>query len=220
MTRRYIINEVFASIQGEGVLAGTPAVFVRFAACNLWNGLDERRIDDAKRTGAKCPLWCDTAFRSSRAITLEGLARKIEAVAHEERMSKIPLLVLTGGEPALQVDDDLVGYLGDWGDWRLAIETNGTLDIPDGIDWVTVSPKVEPRNLVVTEGAELKVVFPAYNPLAYGPSVLRGFENYLVSPQAKGATLDPLTMRMAARFCIENPPWCLSLQTHKVVGLP
>lgn len=220
--------EVFRTLQGEGVLVGTPAVFVRFAACNLWSGRDEDRERDAVRHDAKCPRWCDTDFIPRASMTHDALVRDIVAQGTAGDGRRIPLVVFTGGEPLLQLNAALAadvkrGIPG----VKLAVETNGTIAIDDALaaqlDHVCVSPKVEPARLRQRRGTELKVVFPAFNPADY-LSIADGFDHLLVSPEASTSAVGQSLVvrdveRAAAVYCIENPRWRLSLQTHKHLGL-
>jgi 7-carboxy-7-deazaguanine synthase len=205
------VKEIFYTLQGEGTHSGRAAVFCRFAGCNLWSG---REID---RMAAIC-RFCDTDFvGGDRYPDARSLVAAIEACwpGHPLQPSPRPLCVLTGGEPALQVDGRLVAGLRSRG-FEVAIETNGTRPLPPGIHHVCVSPKAG-ATLAVTSGQELKLVFP--QPGAE-PSRYEGlaFERFYLSPM-DGPDRD-FHARSAARYCLEHPRWRLSLQAHKLVGLP
>lgn len=223
---KYHVVEVFKTLQGEGFHAGTSAVFVRFAGCNLWSGYDEHRQRDAARHGAECPRWCDTDFRKGTVMDEAQLEVRMREVAG----LGAGVVVFTGGEPLLQLDTAAVRAARRAVPYAtIALETNGTHVLPEGlwIDWVCLSPKVAPEHMVLTEADELKVVVPDYDPLAY-ERVIRGRRGRLhlfVQPRAATSgvgvsLLDKDVMARAARFCMENPTWRLSTQTHKVIGLP
>ena len=207
----YHVKEIFYTLQGEGANAGTPAVFCRFAGCNLWSG----REDD--RASAVCQ-FCDTQFVGTDGTgggkfeTAIDLARAIKAAC----TAKVGpgLVVLTGGEPMLQVDQALIDALHDEG-FAIAIETNGTLPVPGDIDWICVSPKAG-ADLKQTRGDELKLVYPQ---AALLPDAVRtlDFEHYFLQPMDGPA--QAANTQAAIAYCMENPPWRLSVQTHKVVGI-
>lgn len=220
----WVVNDVFYSVQGEGRLAGTPAVFLRFSGCNLWTGQDRDRKRDAERHGAKCPTFCDTDFRAAVAMDARHLVKQIVQCC--PRHDLVELVVLTGGEPLLQLDQELLRVLrGVCPGAQIALETNGTVPVTvPGIDWVCCSPKVACADLVVRGGDELKVVWPIYRPEDYA-SLAGDFTYLLVSPQAMVkapgiSVLDVATMQGAAHYCMENPPWKLSIQIHKLLALP
>lgn len=208
----YQVKEIFYTLQGEGANAGTPAVFCRFAGCNLWSG---READRAK---AHC-TFCDTDFVGTdgpgggRFETADDLARACRAActaAHGPSM-----VVLTGGEPMLQVDTELIAALHARG-FSIAIETNGTLPVPLEIDWVCVSPKAG-QPLVQQSGDELKLVFPqaGIDPAQY---LDLAFEHRFLQPMDGPERL--ANTEAAIAYCKANPPWRLSVQTHKVLGIP
>jgi 7-carboxy-7-deazaguanine synthase (Cx14CxxC type) len=207
----YQVKEIFYTLQGEGMNAGRPAVFCRFAGCNLWSGREK------DRAGAVC-RFCDTDFigtdgtKGGKFETAETLAGAIAAEwrgAEDARR----FAVLTGGEPALQADAAFVSALHARG-FEVAIETNGTLDLPTGLDWVCVSPKAE-APLKVKRGNELKLVYPqAVPPSAYESLP---FEHFLLQPM-DGPDVVANTERAVA-YCLQHPKWRLSLQTHKVLGI-
>ncbi len=207
----YAVKESFLTLQGEGVNAGARAVFVRFAGCNLWSG---READRAK---AVC-RFCDTDFVGTdgagggRFADADALARATEE--HWGEGSEARFVVLTGGEPMLQIDDSLVDALHARG-FRIAIETNGTLPVHPRIDWVCVSPKAG-SDVVQRSGDELKLVWP--QPGTDVEELERwDFRHRLVQPMddARGEA----NVAAAVRFALERPQWRLSLQTHKLLGL-
>lgn len=208
----YAVKEIFYTLQGEGANAGTPAVFCRFAGCNLWSGREEDRGDAVCR-------FCDTDFvgtdgrgggKFETAIALAHACRSICPTADGPM-----LVVLTGGEPMLQVDDDLIDALHAEG-FAVAIETNGTLPVPDEIDWICVSPKAG-AELKQVSGDELKLVFPQ---IGLDPAALArlDFEHRFLQPM-DGPEREANTAA-AIRYCMQNPTWRLSLQTHKLLGIP
>lgn len=221
----YRVKEIFPTLQGEGALAGTPAVFVRFAGCNLWSGRAEDRERDAAKHAdypVHCPLWCDTDFVDGEDLAEDEIIDRIRAA-----MPGTKLIVLTGGEPLLQVGRDLLFALKQktGSSPVIAIETNGTRPFPmerQAWLWITVSPKVPPAELKVVHGDELKVVWPDYNPLEYEHlGEARRFKHLIVQPRAPadGSPPDLDLERAAAEWCQAHPPWRLSLQTHKHLGL-
>ncbi|HEV7515602.1 MAG TPA: 7-carboxy-7-deazaguanine synthase QueE [Thermoanaerobaculia bacterium] len=192
---RYVVNEIFFSLQGEGVRAGTPNLFLRFARCNLTCRAETHGFD------------CDTEFESGRRLTLAAILAEMTALSTTCRW-----VVLTGGEPALQVDPELIDTFHAAG-YRLAIETNGSLLLPPGIDWVTVSPKVAEHAVRQRTAHEVKYV------RGYGQAIPRTVvlaEHYLVSPAFDGLEVDPRTLDWCIRLVKENPPWRLSVQQHKL----
>lgn len=228
----YRIRSIFPTVQGEGVQAGVPAVFVRFAGCNLWSGRDETRDRDAERNRAACPAWCDTDFAEGDPYSLEAVVEAVEGVARGVGMWPLPLVVLTGGEPLLQVDRTLVLALRALGDRRprIAVETNGTRALHPAlgevVDWTTVSPKRRPAELALHSGSELKVPWPGalVEPEEYARA-LGPFRYYVVTPLATTTSVgvsvvDRDNIARAVRYVQENPRWRLSLQTHKHLGLP
>lgn len=207
----YTVKEIFYTLQGEGANAGTPAVFCRFAGCNLWSGREEDRAT------AQCQ-FCDTDFVGTigsgggKFATGNDLARACSAVC--TATSGPCLIVLTGGEPMLQVDAELIDALHERG-FNIAIETNGTLPVPDGIDWVCVSPKAG-AELKQTSGDELKLVYPQAG-LSPAEVAHLDFEHYFLQPM-DGPDQHANTVA-AIGYCKSNPPWRLSVQTHKVLGI-
>lgn len=208
----YSVKEIFSTLQGEGAQAGRAAVFCRFAGCNLWTGREE------DRAAAVC-RFCDTDFvgmdgeRGGRYATAGDLAGECER-AWTGRAGR-RLVVLTGGEPMLQVDAPLIEALHGKG-FDIAIETNGTLEVPRGIDWICVSPKAG-APLKQTSGNELKLVYPQDG---IGPELLGGlaFDNFFLQPM-DGPCREANT-RAALAYCLRNPKWRMSVQLHKTMGLP
>lgn len=208
----YSVKEIFYTLQGEGANAGRPAVFMRFAGCNLWSGREE------DRSTAVC-RFCDTDFVGTDGIaggkyaTPEALAHTIEAQwpspTHAHR-----LVVITGGEPLLQVDTPLVEALHQRG-FRIAVETNGTVLPPPGIDWLCVSPKLG-STLVVQAGQELKLVYPQEggDPQQFAHLA---FENFYLQPM--DGPQQRHNTEAAITYCQQHPQWNLSLQTHKMIGI-
>lgn len=212
----YAVKEMFLTLQGEGLQAGRRAVFIRFAGCNLWTGREE------DRARAAC-TFCDTDFvgtngdgggRFADAPALADAARAMWGRPVEADAGGRPFAVLTGGEPMLQVDDALVAALKAQG-FEIAIETNGTLTVAPGIDWVCVSPKAGTQ-IVQRAGNELKMVWPQ---AGLDFSAMEGwrFDHLLVQP------MDGPDARNARDACvafvIRHPRWRLSLQNHKMIGL-
>jgi 7-carboxy-7-deazaguanine synthase (Cx14CxxC type) len=212
----YQVKEIFYTLQGEGANTGRAAVFCRFAGCNLWSGREE---DRAK---AICQ-FCDTDFvgidglNGGRFASANELVRR---VAMLWPMSNItphskPLVICTGGEPLLQVDEALVKEFHTTG-FDIAIETNGTILPPQGVDWVCVSPKAG-AELVLKTGDEIKLVFPqcGAEPTLYEHL---SFRNFFLQPM-DGPDRDR-NIELAVQYCLRHPQWRLSLQTHKFIGLP
>ncbi len=207
----YSVKEIFYTLQGEGANAGRAAVFCRFAGCNLWSGRE------GDRGSAECS-FCDTDFTGTdgpgggKFRTAEELA---EACIEARGFHGPGLVVLTGGEPMLQVDQPLVDALHDKG-FEIAIETNGTLAVPASIDWVCVSPKAG-ADLKQTSGHELKLVFPQPG---LDPETLAGlaFEHRFLQPM-DGSDRAANT-GLAVAYCKAHPQWRLSLQSHKLIGIP
>jgi 7-carboxy-7-deazaguanine synthase len=209
----YNVKEVFYTLQGEGSHAGRPAVFCRFSNCNLWTGREK------DRGRAICTL-CDTDFVGTdgpgggRFLDATSLAEAIEAAwphsSYEHRM-----VVCTGGEPLLQLNDELIGALKERG-FFIAVETNGTVTPPGGLNWVCVSPKIG-APLKVTTGDELKLVYPQTGGEPEQFEHLN-FNSFRLSP-LDGPLLRENTAA-AVEFCLKRPKWRLSLQTHKYLGIP
>ena len=208
----YSVKEIFYTLQGEGRNAGRAAVFCRFAGCNLWTG---REVD---RDTAAC-RFCDTDFVGTngtgggRFATARDLAHAI-AAARPSAAPQEALVVLTGGEPLLQLDDALVAALHEAG-FEIAVETNGTIAPPDGIDWLCVSPKAGAK-LAVEKGDELKLVFPQAGTEPACFEAL-GFTHFLLQPM--DGPNQAANTQAAVEFCMANPRWRLSLQMHKFLGI-
>ena len=211
----YAVKEIFLTLQGEGIQAGRRAVFLRFAGCNLWSGKEAHRAD------ADCK-FCDTDFvgmdgdnggRYPDADALADRAIAVWARALEEE-SDFAFVVLTGGEPLLQVDAALIAALKARG-FEIAVETNGTILAPDGLDWICVSPKAG-TEIVQRSGDELKLIWPQPGS---NPDAMEAwdFDYFLIQPMDGTSQNDN---RIAAiKFVVEHPLWRLSLQTHKLIGL-
>jgi 7-carboxy-7-deazaguanine synthase len=207
----YSVKEIFYTLQGEGLRAGRPAVFCRFAGCNLWTGREE------DRDKAICK-FCDTDFVGTDG-TLGGKFAEATALADiinqqwpQDKGQKY--VVLTGGEPLLQVNDQLVDALHAQG-FEIAVETNGSVVAPSGIDWVCVSPKAG-ADWVQKNGHELKLVYPQPGLLPQDIS-LNGFEYYLLQPM--DGLLQKQNTLKAIDYCQSNPEWRLSVQTHKILDI-
>lgn len=209
----YAVKEIYYTLQGEGMQAGRPAVFCRFTGCNLWSGREE------DRARATC-TFCDTDFVGTdgpgggRFANAEALAAAV-AGHWPPGPDGRALVVCTGGEPLLQVDAPLVAALHARG-FEVAVETNGTCTAPAGLDWICVSPKAG-APLQLTAGDELKLVFPqaGVDPAQF---LGLGFRHFLLQPM-DGPRREANT-REAVAYCLAHPVWRLSLQTHKLLGLP
>ncbi|MFA5323692.1 MAG: 7-carboxy-7-deazaguanine synthase [Smithella sp.] len=210
----YFIKEIFYSIQGEGFYAGRPAVFCRFAGCNLWSG------KEADREVSVCK-FCDTDFvgydgqEGGVYKTEEELSVKIQRLWPENNgKSARPFVVCTGGEPLLQIDARLLASLHERG-FEVAVETNGTILPPEGIDWICVSPKTGAQ-LLLNSGQELKLVFPqeGAEPEKYAMLI---FQHYFLQP------LDvpdlEINTRQTLEYVLSHPQWRLSLQLHKILNI-
>ena len=208
----YSVKEAFYTLQGGGAQSGRAAVFCRFAGCNLWSGREQ------DRTSAVCS-FCDTDFVGTDGI---GGGKFASAAALAEHVARLwpakslgrPMVVCTGGEPLLQLDAALVDAFHAQG-FEIAVETNGTQAAPAGLDWVCVSPKAD-APLVITEGQELKLVFPQALAMPERFEHLR-FEHFFLQPM-DGLSREQHTAQ-AIRYCLAHPQWRLSTQMHKVVGI-
>lgn len=209
----YQVKEIFMTLQGEGARTGRPAVFLRFAGCNLWSGREEDRAE------AVCK-FCDTDFvgtgglRGGKFSAAESLAKAV-AEAWDAAEGAARYVVCTGGEPLLQLDAALIAALHGEG-FEIAIETNGTLPVPDGIDWVCVSPKAGAPFQAAT-GDELKLVYPQEGTAPERYAGL-GFRHFFLQPM--DGPDQRKNMALAAQYCAAHPQWRLSLQTHKLLGIP
>jgi 7-carboxy-7-deazaguanine synthase (Cx14CxxC type) len=208
----YSIKEIYYTLQGEGAQAGRAAVFLRFAGCNLWSGLEKDRAD------AVCK-FCDTEFVGT---TGTGGGKFADAAALAQAVAALwpnlaggkPYIVCTGGEPLLQLDSRLIDALRAAG-FEIAVETNGTLMPPPGIDWICVSPKADAPQLL-TRGDEIKLVYPQDrgDPARYAG---QDFAHFFLQPM-DDANRDANT-HAAIAYCMAHPQWRLSLQTHKITGI-
>ena len=210
----YSVKEIYYTLQGEGAHSGRPAVFCRFAGCNLWTGLEK------DRSTAICQ-FCDTDFvgvdgpNGGKFRSAEALA---EAVAQQWPGGGHPLVVCTGGEPLLQLDRTLIDAFHDVG-LEVAIETNGTLLPPAGIDWICVSPKAN-ADLKLKTGNELKLVFPQAG-CDPEPYEAMDFDHFYLQPMDMPVAADTeANVQAAMSYCLANPLWKLSIQTHKVLNIP
>jgi 7-carboxy-7-deazaguanine synthase (Cx14CxxC type) len=209
----YAVKEIYYTIQGEGAQSGRAAVFLRFSGCNLWSGREE------DRTAAICN-FCDTDFLATdgpgggRFEQANDLASAVSG-KWPGHWQGDPLVVCTGGEPLLQLDSALVDELHAQG-FAVAVETNGTLPLPVGIDWICVSPKAG-THLAVTSGDELKLVHPqpGLDPASY---VTLDFRHFFLQPMDGPDALH--NRQLVTEYCLAHPQWRVSLQMHKILGLP
>jgi 7-carboxy-7-deazaguanine synthase len=207
----YAVKECFLTLQGEGVQSGSRAVFLRFAGCNLWSGREQ------DRKGAQC-RFCDTDFVGTDGSGGGKFAGAAELAAHVESLwgpaTEERLVVITGGEPMLQLDGPLVEEFHSR-TFRIAIETNGTLPVLDGVDWICVSPKAG-TTVVQRTGNELKLVWPQEG---IEPAELEtwAFDHFLVQPMDCERRAE--SVEAAVQLAMERPRWRLALQAHKIVGL-
>ncbi|HEY1708292.1 MAG TPA: 7-carboxy-7-deazaguanine synthase [Rhizomicrobium sp.] len=207
----YSVKEIYFTLQGEGAQTGRAAVFLRFAGCNLWTGLERDRATATCR-------FCDTDFVGTDGVnggkfgTAEGLA---EAVVAQWPGGGKPYVVCTGGEPTLQLDEALIAALHERG-FEVGVETNGTLPAPPGLDWICVSPKAG-TELVQTFGSELKLIYPqaGAEPEKY---IGLAFDNFFLQPM--DSPQRAANTQAATAYCLAHPRWRLSLQTHKLIGIP
>lgn len=210
----YAVKEVFYTLQGEGAHSGTPAVFLRFAGCNLWSGQAETREADAARTGATCPRFCDTDFVGGERLTADQVVQRVIAAGAGPQVP----IVATGGEPLLQLDLPLLRAL-DKHLIQVFVETNGTArpkpGVADRVAWICMSPKVAPERLVLDRCDEIKVVFPAYDPLTY--AAVNASHRFVQPEDGPNAAEH---QQQAVAFVLGHPGWRLSLQTHKLLGVP
>lgn len=210
---KYKVKEIYYTLQGEGAHTGRPAVFCRFTGCNLWSGREE------DRSKAICQ-FCDTDFwgmdgENGGKYTAKQLAKKITQLWEAGMNKGIPYVVCTGGEPLLQLDQKLVDAFHEK-KLEIAIETNGTILPPNNIDWICVSPKAG-AEVVLKKGNELKLVFPQ---LGAEPELFKDFdfEHFFLQPMDGKHTAK--NTQLAIKYCLQNPQWRLSLQTHKIINIP
>ena len=207
----YSVKEIYYTLQGEGAQTGRAAVFLRFAGCNLWTGREE------DRAAATCD-FCDTDYVGTdgpgggKFATADELA---DAVTRQWRGTGVPYVVCTGGEPLLQLDAPLIGALHARG-FEVGIESNGTMAPPAGLDWICVSPKAR-ANLALTWGDELKLVYPQDGGEPERYAGLR-FRHFFLQPMDGPARAT--NTKAATEYCLAHPQWRLSLQTHKLIGIP
>jgi 7-carboxy-7-deazaguanine synthase len=213
MSKTYSIKEMYYTLQGEGAHTGRPAVFLRFAGCNLWSGLEKHRAEAACK-------FCDTQFvgvdgpGGGKFGSAEDLATTVDRNWPEGPGKYV---VCTGGEPLLQLDNELIEALQAKG-FEVAIETNGTLEAPPGIDWICVSPKAN-AELTQKKGNELKLVFPQAEPETKPENFeLLEFEHFFLQPLENEEWEE--NTQAAVQYCLEHPKWRLSLQTHKYLNIP
>ncbi|WP_109488336.1 7-carboxy-7-deazaguanine synthase [Occallatibacter savannae] len=210
----YAVKEIFYTLQGEGAQSGRAAVFCRFAGCNLWSGRE------ADRSSAIC-RFCDTDFvdvngpGGGKFLHADDLAEAVNGMWPASGPIDRRFVVCTGGEPLLQLDRALIDAL-HAREFEIAVETNGTQAAPDGIDWLCVSPKAG-APMVQASGDELKLVFPQANAMPDKFEHLN-FRNFFLQPM-DGPQLEANT-QLALQYCMTHPRWRLSLQTHKLLGIP
>ncbi len=210
----YKVKEIYYTLQGEGAQSGRPAVFCRFTGCNLWSGREEDRHK------AICQ-FCDTDFWGTDGVNggkyeADELAVKVQSLWPERGEIKgKPLVVCTGGEPLLQLDVQLIKAFHSKG-FEVAIETNGTIEVPEGVNWVCMSPKAHTA-IVVRSGQELKLVFPQSGA---EPELFEGldFEYFFLQPMDGPDQAE--NIKLTLEYCLKHPQWSLSLQTHKMLDIP
>ena len=209
---KYSVKEIYYTLQGEGYHTGRPAVFIRFSGCNLWTGHEN------DRSGAICN-WCDTDFVGTNGInggklSAEEVTNTINSLWRGNVQTE-PYVVCTGGEPLLQMDESLIEAIHKAG-FEIGLETNGTMIPPDGIDWICVSPKTN-ADLVLKNGNELKVVYPqcGMNPRMH--EKLK-FDHFYIQPM--DGIDQKNNIKRSKKFVLDHPKWKLSLQTHKILGIP
>lgn len=199
---KYFVNEVFLTLQGEGVRAGTPAVFLRLGKCNQKCRIETHGFD------------CDTEFESGEMFTLEQVVGLVHA-ANTEGHAPCDWVVVTGGEPALQLDRYLIDALHVAG-YRVAVETNGSIELPEGLDWITVSPKVAEHAIRQRKANEVKYVRGHGQ---FVPSSVVDAEHYLISPRFTGDVIEDRDLAWCINLVKDNPRWRLSCQQHKFWGI-
>lgn len=210
----YKVKEIYYTLQGEGAQTGRPAVFCRFTGCNLWSGREEDRHK------AICQ-FCDTDFwgtdgeNGGKYPSPEALADKIASLWPKMEPPGKPYVVCTGGEPLLQLDEPLIEALHQRG-FEVAVETNGTIEAPEGLDWICMSPKAF-TDIVLTEGDELKLIYPQLGAEPPGYEQLK-YKHFFLQPMDNAQQAENIKKTMA--YCLEHPKWRLSLQTHKILDIP
>jgi 7-carboxy-7-deazaguanine synthase len=210
----YTVKEIYYTLQGEGHHAGSPAVFCRFTGCNLWSGRE------SDRASAKC-VFCDTDFvgidgpHGGKYRDAAALASTVASLWPAKSSRSQPFVVCTGGEPLLQLDKELIDAFHAAG-LIVAVETNGTCLPPPGIDWICVSPK-QGTELILRHGSELKLVYPQSAAMPTNYESL-SFQHFSLQPMDGPRRVE--NTRAAIDYCLANPQWCLSLQTHKFTGIP
>ena len=209
---KYSVKEIYYTLQGEGYHTGRPAVFIRFSGCNLWTGHEK------DRSGAICN-WCDTDFVGTNGInggkfSAEEITNIVNSL-WKGNVQTEPYVICTGGEPLLQMDESLIKAIHKAG-FEIGLETNGTMIPPDGIDWICVSPKAN-ADLVLKNGNELKVVYPqcGMNPRMH--EKLK-FDHFYIQPM--DGIDQKNNIKRSEKFVLDHPKWKLSLQTHKILGIP
>ena len=213
-TMGYRIKEAFYSLQGEGFHAGRPAIFCRFTNCNLWTGREKDRLK------AECQ-FCDTDFigtngqNGGKFFNADSLAEHLLKLWPDLKIK--PFFVLTGGEPLLQVDQNLIDTFHNF-NIEIAIETNGTLKAPNNIDWICVSPKAN-APIILDAGHELKLVFPQAEVMPETVSHLDFEHFYIQAMDTEDEERSKQNLKRAVNYCLENPQWKLSLQTHKILDI-
>lgn len=209
--KNYKVKEIYYTLQGEGAQTGRPAVFCRFTGCNLWSGREEDRAT------AICQ-FCDTDFwgtdgQNGGRYTAEELAQQVIALWPDPEVGK-PYVVCTGGEPLLQLDEPLIEAFHEAG-LEVAVETNGTLPAPAGLDWICMSPKAG-TEIVLTKGDELKLVYPQFGaePELY---THLDFQHFFLQPMDSPQQAE--NIQATVQYCLQHPQWRMSLQTHKVMQI-
>ena len=209
---KYSVKEIYYTLQGEGYHTGRPAVVIRFSGCNLWTGHEK------DRSGAICD-WCDTDFVGTNGINGGKFSvKEIINIINSQWKGNVlsePYVVCTGGEPLLQMDEALIKAIHKAG-FEIGLETNGTMIPPDGIDWICVSPKAN-ADLILKNGNELKVVYPqcGMNPRVH--EKLK-FDHFYIQPM--DGINQTENIKRSEKFVLDHPKWKLSLQTHKILGIP
>ncbi len=210
--KKYKVKEIYYTLQGEGAQTGRPAVFCRFTGCNLWSGREE------DRDKAVCS-FCDTDFvgtdgENGGRYTAQELAQKVADIWGNLRLGT-PYVVCTGGEPLLQLDEPMIDAFHDLG-IEVAVETNGTIPAPKGLDWICMSPKAN-SEIVLTQGHELKLVYPQPTAL---PSRFEDMDYQYFYLQPMDSPTQAQNIADTIDYCLQHPQWRLSMQTHKFLNIP